>query len=69
MSEELPSDSPGPHCGHCGEPAAVGDHTACAEALALEPPRYCAACRRRLVVQVVPYGWTARCSRHGEVAS
>ena len=30
---------------------------------ALEPPRYCAQCRRRMVVQVTPLGWTARCSR------
>jgi len=37
--------------------------------LGLEPPRFCAACGRRMVVQVRPDGWRARCSRHGEVDS
>ena len=32
----------------------------------LEPPRFCPDCGRRMVVQVTPTGWTARCSRHGE---
>jgi hypothetical protein len=68
VSEGAPSGFSGSHCGHCGELAAVGDHAGCATALALEPPRYCTNCRRRLVVQVVPYGWTARCSRHGDVS-
>lgn len=61
-------------CGHCGgertaHPAAgaPADHDRCDRATALEPPRYCGACRRRMVVQVTPTGWTARCSRHGEV--
>lgn len=40
-----------------------------AAVLGLEPPRYCAECGRRMVVQVVPDGWTARCSRHGQVES
>ncbi len=35
----------------------------------LEPPRRCAHCDRRMVVQVLPLGWTARCSRHGEISS
>jgi len=51
-------------CDRCGEPAA-GGHERCAVARDLEPPRYCPACRRRLVVQVVPTGWTARCAEHG----
>jgi hypothetical protein len=51
-----------------GEHAAA-DTDACARALALEPPRYCAACRRRMVVQVTPTGWTARCSEHGQLRS
>ncbi len=33
--------------------------------LGLEPPRFCAECGRRMVVQVRPDGWSARCSRHG----
>lgn len=37
--------------------------------LGLEPPRFCAECGRRMVVQVRPDGWRARCSRHGEVDS
>jgi ribosomal protein S18 acetylase RimI-like enzyme len=52
-------------CERCGGPADDGDHEGCLRALALEPPRYCARCRRRMVVQVLPAGWTARCSEHG----
>jgi hypothetical protein len=56
------------YCGRCGRPAtghAGAELAACARALALEPPRYCAGCRRRMVVQVTPTGWSARCSEHG----
>lgn len=38
-------------------------------ALALRPPRYCAACGRKMAVQVRPNGWWAKCSRHGVVDS
>jgi adenosylmethionine---8-amino-7-oxononanoate aminotransferase len=31
----------------------------------LEPPRRCPSCDRRMVVQIMPTGWTATCSRHG----
>ena len=55
-----------PYCGHCGEPAA-SPHPACVARLSLEPPRYCPQCRRRLIVQVLPVGYTARCSAHGEL--
>ena len=37
--------------------------------LGLEPPRFCGQCGRRMVVQVRPDGWSARCSRHGSVDS
>ncbi|WP_415976819.1 hypothetical protein [Rhodococcus sp. 077-4] len=37
--------------------------------LGLEPPRYCAECGRRMVVQIVPDGWTSLCSRHGPIDS
>jgi hypothetical protein len=37
--------------------------------LGLEPPRFCAACGRRMAVQVRPDGWWAKCSRHGLVDS
>jgi len=53
-------------CGLCGEP---GRHEACDRQLLLEPPRYCGQCRRRMVVQVHPTGWSARCSEHGLVSS
>ena len=61
----------GTYCGHCGEPSYGGagptsdPHQDCGEHLVLEPPRYCAHCRRRMKVQVTPTGWSAECSRHG----
>jgi len=57
------------YCGHCGEAADAGGHERCAARLELEPPRYCGACRRRMVVQVVPAGWSARCVEHGTRAA
>ncbi|MQA63640.1 MAG: hypothetical protein GEU86_19665 [Actinophytocola sp.] len=57
-------------CVHCGQQLAGADHGRCDNArTALEPPRYCAQCARRMIVQITPSGWTARCSRHGETAS
>jgi hypothetical protein len=64
-----PAMAPVRFCTRCGDPAGGGGHEACTAALRLEPPRYCAQCRRRMVVQVVPTGWTARCSVHGELHS
>ncbi|MER7457015.1 hypothetical protein [Micromonospora sp. NPDC126480] len=55
---------PGTWCDRCGEPA--GEHPACRTARELEPPRYCAHCRRRMKVQVLPVGWSAVCVEHGE---
>ncbi|HEX5017209.1 MAG TPA: hypothetical protein VFX15_06450 [Actinomycetes bacterium] len=55
------------YCPRCG--ASGGEHASCRDALELEPPRYCTQCRRRMVVQVTPAGWVARCSVHGEVSS
>jgi hypothetical protein len=37
--------------------------------LGLRPPRFCAACGRKMAVQVRPNGWWAKCSRHGVVDS
>lgn len=54
-----------PWCGQCGEKLTADGHDACRRAAALDPPRYCPHCRRRMVVQVLPTGWTARCSEHG----
>ncbi|MFB4312568.1 hypothetical protein [Actinomadura sp. 21ATH] len=66
------SDSDGDrqsYCDRCGEPAGIGDHEACRGARLMEPPRYCGRCRRRMVVQVTPAGWSARCSEHGTLSS
>ncbi|RAY13420.1 hypothetical protein DPM19_20355 [Actinomadura craniellae] len=57
------------YCDRCGEPAAATDHQACRAARRMEPPRYCTRCRRRMVVQVSPLGWTARCVEHGVLTS
>ncbi|MCH9667104.1 MAG: hypothetical protein K0U76_12300 [Actinomycetia bacterium] len=49
---------------------AAGDGTVSTAArLGLEPPRFCAECGRRMIVQVRPDGWWAKCSRHGIVDS
>ncbi|MEU1962290.1 hypothetical protein [Nocardia sp. NPDC019304] len=40
-----------------------------AAALGLEPPRFCEQCGRRMIVQVSPDGWWAKCSRHGVIDS
>ncbi len=57
------------YCGQCGKPLADAVHDTCAARLELEPPRYCGQCARRMVVQVLPGGWTARCSQHGDVSA
>lgn len=54
-----------PWCGWCGEQLTAAGHARCRRAAALDPPRWCGRCRRRMVVQVLPTGWTARCSEHG----
>ncbi|MBR7835254.1 hypothetical protein KDL01_18415 [Actinospica durhamensis] len=58
----------GGYCGHCGEELSA-PHRRCEAQLELEPPRYCPECRRRLIVQVLPTGYLARCSAHGELAA
>lgn len=57
-----------PRCGHCGESLADRAHDDCRRMLTLEPPRFCPACGRRMVVQVTPTGWSATCNEHGTVA-
>ncbi|KXB56178.1 hypothetical protein HMPREF3227_02607 [Corynebacterium sp. CMW7794] len=52
-----------------GEPFAEVTHLHPAAAAGLDVPRYCQLCGRRMVVQVRPDGWSARCSRHGELDS
>ncbi|WP_198344433.1 biotin synthase auxiliary protein BsaP [Mycobacterium dioxanotrophicus] len=49
--------------------AATGSAVPTAAQLGLEPPRFCAECGRRMIVQVRPDGWWAKCSRHGVVDS
>lgn len=49
--------------------APVGASVPAAARLGLEPPRFCAECGRRMIVQVRPDGWWATCSRHGRVDS
>jgi hypothetical protein len=46
-----------------------GDHAPCAAARALEPPRFCPRCGRRMRVQVLPAGWRAVCVEHGDTRS
>jgi SAM-dependent methyltransferase len=60
---------PAAWCDRCGRALTDGGHEACAAARALEPPRFCPRCRRRLKVQVLPEGWTATCAVHGETSS
>lgn len=52
-------------CGQCGEQVGARAHSRCADLLRMEPPRFCVECRRRMVVQVTPGGWSARCVEHG----
>jgi len=55
---------------YTGEPAGTAVPTEPVGAqLGLEPPRFCAECGRRMVVQVRPDGWRAKCSRHGQLDS
>lgn len=59
-------------CSWCGGETTGDDeaHARCRARLSqVDPPRYCPECARRMVVQVDPMGWTARCSRHGESSS
>jgi hypothetical protein len=67
VSTDAVSPSTGQYCGRCGRPVTETTHEGCAAGLELEPPRFCPHCARRMVVQVLPTGWTARCSRHGSV--
>jgi len=52
-------------CELCGQSRDLDRHARCSLQADLEPPRWCGSCRRRMVVQITPNGWTARCSEHG----
>jgi hypothetical protein len=56
-------------CDRCGGALTDDAHAACRSARALEPPRFCGQCRRRMKVQVLPAGWRAVCAEHGETQS
>ncbi|MGQ0717108.1 MAG: biotin synthase auxiliary protein BsaP [Pseudonocardiales bacterium] len=51
----------------CGRPEGDGDHAGCHARAGYDPPRFCPQCARRMVVQVTPSSWSARCSAHGGV--
>lgn len=54
------------YCAGCGRPDDEGDHTACERRQReTDPPRYCAVCGRKLVVQVLPLSWRAKCVKCG----
>ena len=68
MAGELPDPvGAGVYNVYTGQQAGTAMPTAAQ--LGLEPPRFCAACGRRMIVQVRPDGWWAKCSRHGLVDS
>ncbi|WP_075743622.1 MULTISPECIES: hypothetical protein [Actinoalloteichus] len=54
-------------CGWCGAARSTPHANGCARRRIVDPPRFCAHCARRMVVQVTPAGWSARCSVHGEL--
>jgi ribosomal protein L33 len=66
-TDAAPPPPPAVFCDHCGERLDTGAHERCVQLRRMEPPRYCPHCRRRMVVQVVPRGWAARCVEHGEI--
>ncbi len=65
-TKSVDSDHAATYCGRCGGDLTNGEHAECQLALDLEPPRYCTFCKRRMIVQVTPTGWSARCKEHGE---
>ncbi|WP_208029653.1 biotin synthase auxiliary protein BsaP [Rhabdothermincola sediminis] len=52
-----------PWCRWCGARAGACDQAACRRAL--DPPRHCPSCGRRLRVVVIPTGFEATCREHG----
>jgi hypothetical protein len=54
-----------PYCPRCGRSESAGGHERCAARELTDPPRFCAACGRKLAVQVTPTGYTATCVRCG----
>ncbi|WP_446681694.1 biotin synthase auxiliary protein BsaP [Allokutzneria oryzae] len=54
------------YCETCGKPLTENEHSVCRARQEINPPRFCGRCRRRMVVQITPTGWAARCGVHGE---
>jgi hypothetical protein len=53
-------------CDACGRSLDGEGHDRCRERRAgTDPPRFCANCGRKLVVQVLPLSYAARCVRCG----
>lgn len=70
MATELPAlVGAGVYNVHTGAQIDADTTTLTAAQLDLRPPRFCAACGRKMAVQVRPNGWWAKCSRHGVVDS
>jgi primosomal protein N' len=61
------------YCDRCGLPLTPAEgehgHESCRAARALEPPRYCPRCGRRMVVKVTPHSWSSQCPHHGLTTS
>ena len=63
---------PGPASGYCHRrtaPAAATSTECAGCGRALDPPRFCPECGRRMTVTVIPTGWVARCRDHAELRS
>ena len=69
VDSQTPAPDAGSFCGHCGRGTDEVDHAGCEQRLRMEPPRFCVHCHRRMLVQVTPTSWTARCVEHGVIAS
>jgi len=61
--DDVGGTGPGGRCTSCGSATCDG----CARTL--DPPRFCAACGRRLTVTVTPGGYRASCRDHGELTA
>lgn len=70
MSEQLPAPvGGGVYDVHTGRRTGDAGQAPTPVRWEMEPPRFCAVCGRRMVVQVRPDGWWSECSRHGRVDS
>lgn len=56
------ASAPPDFCVWCGRPSTDCDGSCRKE---LDPPRYCPVCGKKLIAQVTPTGYWARCKAHG----